>query len=105
MKYLTLLFSFVMMLNIQIAQAAPQDASQVLTMDQSTMQKERVIEQQMKNIKDLLNPLMLEDNPKAEFKKMVPQIKSFSEVKKVEFKGNQFYVEFSNGSESFWDLP
>lgn len=105
MKYLALIFSLIAAVNIQLAQADSQNANLPITLDQSAMESERLVEQHLKKVSELLDPLMLEDDPRQEFIKMAPRLKEFSTVTKAEFKGKQFYVEFKNGSNSSWELP
>lgn len=105
MKYLTLLFSSFFIFNTQFALAESKDAEQMIVMDKSVIDAEKVMDQQIKDINELLDPLTLEDNPRAEFQKILPKIKKFSAVKKADFKGKQFYIEFKNGTTNSWDMP
>ena len=105
MKYLTLLFTSFFIFNTPFVLAESKDAEQTIVVDKSVIDAEKAMEQQISDIRELLDPLMLEDNPRAEFKKMLPKIKKFSAVKKADFKGKQFYIEFKNGSSNSWDMP
>jgi hypothetical protein len=106
MKYLTLLCSLFCLFALPMAHAAEKTPNEkTYVIDKTGIDGDRLIETHIKELGELLDPLMLEDNPKAEFEKMIPKIKKYSTVTKTGFKGNQFYIEFKNGSSNFWDMP